>query len=95
MKLRTAGKTVYMIVILILVISVLSLIFPSDSIMRLYAVIASTMLLTLAVLIWLFYCRCPHCRRHIFFSARNIEYCPHCRRNIDTGKKKKGKSSRA
>ena len=95
MKLRDVGKLIYVLLICIVVISVLSMIAPDSSTVRLVSVVICTLLLVAAACLWLAFGRCPYCRRLILVSLRNIETCPHCRRNIETGKRKKGKSNRA
>ena len=95
MKLKNVGKTIYTLLILIVIISVLSMIAPDSSAVRVWSVFLCTALLILCVILWLIFGRCPYCRRLIVVNLRGIEVCPHCRRNLETGKKKKGKSSRA
>lgn len=35
------------------------------------------------------YCRCPHCRKIIFFGVLALRQCPRCKRNLFTGQKMK------
>ena len=95
MNVKTVGKAIYTMLILIVVISVVSMFSPDGSTARVMGVFLCTALLIVCIVLWVAFGRCPYCHRMIAVNLRGIEVCPHCRRNIETGKKKKGKSNRA
>ena len=59
-----------------------------------YVVLLSFIMMVLALMILIVFCRCPWCGKRITSGLMKIEVCPHCRRDIDTGMKVRGKGKK-